>query len=274
MNQDSEHKNEEQILAYVFGKMSKDEIDLFEKSMDSDSVLKEEVLLRKSLYHSFNEASWDSIENKPEYQEIQLLKKKLRDDDFKTASDSIRNAEKTYLQQQIKKTSKVKLYYKLMAVSAIVILFITLPFLNQTNSTDLYNDYANWNELPSSIEKGVTNNATSIEGEVFYNSKQYSEAISSLEANLNNSDKQNTYDLLYLGASYFQTNELEQAHLIFDDLIKSNTLQSSYGYWFKLLMYLNVDDLLQAKKMLNIILENPDYYNHEKAKILYKELTK
>ncbi|MEP0262937.1 hypothetical protein [Dokdonia sp.] len=274
MSQTFENKRQQEIDAYLEGKMSQDEVIAFEEKLAKDSVLKEDVLLQRSLHQSFNEDDWSTIPNEADNEELQSIKSALRNEDNTAISSTIRSVETHYLEVNTpsKKKGNTRFYMR-VAIAAIVLALLTLPFLMQVNTTSHYVQYANWEDLPSLRTKGDTQ-AKIIEGESLYLSQKYKETIQYLEHNIAVNDPYYSYALIYTGASYFQTDNLEKAHETYDLLINSNTLQSSYGYWYKLLLYLKIDDTQKAKEILELILSNQDHYNYSEAKKLQKELEK
>lgn len=272
MSQTFENKRQQEIDAYLEGKMSEDEVIAFEKRMDKDPDLKEDVLLQESLQQSFNEDDWSMIPNDVDNKELQSIKSALRNEDNIAISSTIKSVGASYMNTPAK-TKRNTRFYMQLAIAAIVIMLFALPFLIKMSTTNYYNQYENWDQLPSLRTKGDTQTKI-IEGESLYLSQEYEEAIVYFENTIDVNDPYYSYTLIYLGASYFQVGNTEKAHQTYNLLIDSNTLQSSYGYWYKLLLYLKSDDTQMVKKMLTLILSNSDHYNYQKAKELQEELEK
>jgi len=55
-------------------------------------------------------------------------------------------------------------------------------------------------------------------------------------------------------------------------LSKSNLMDASKGLWYKALVFLKIDDKIEAEKALNQIVENETNYNFNEAKALLKKL--
>ncbi len=71
---------------------------------------------------------------------------------------------------------------------------------------------------------------------------------------------------MYIGASYEQLNENERALVSFDKLTQLTDFEEySKGYWYKLLLYLKLNNRQKALEMKAIILENKNNYNYKKA---------
>ncbi|WP_299768950.1 hypothetical protein [uncultured Dokdonia sp.] len=272
MSQLFEDKRQQEIEAYIQGIMSQEQLAIFEEKLANDKDLQEDVLLQESLRDSFREDNWATVPNDTTNETLQELKTKLRDDSYTSISKTIKEVGVDYQQKMLNEEKKQgkRLYYR-MAIAAMVILLCALPFLINSQLHSDYDQYANWDSLPSLREKGDTQ-AKIIEGESLYLSGNYEEAIQYLKANIDTSDPYYSYALIYLGASYFQIDKLEEAHQAYDALIATNTLQSSYGYWYKLLMYLKVENTEKTNEMLTLILSNPDHYNYTKAKEIQEGL--
>lgn len=273
MSQLFEDKRQQEIEAYIQGTMPQEQLAIFEEKLANDETLQEDVLLQESLRDSFREDNWSTLApNDTTNEELQELKTRLRDESYTSISKTIKYVGVDYQQKILKEEKKQdkRLYYR-MAIAAMVVLLCALPFLINSDSKGDYDQYANWDSLPSLREKGDTQ-AKIIEGESLYLSGNYQEAIEYLKDNIDASDPYYSYALIYLGASYFQVDKLEEAHQAYDTLIATNTLQSSYGYWYKLLMYLKVENTEKTHEMLTLILSNPDHYNYTKAKEIQEGL--
>ncbi len=98
-----------------------------------------------------------------------------------------------------------------------------------------------------------------------FKNKEYKEAITTLTT-IETNDEFYPYALLYIGASYEQLNENERALVSFDKLTQLTDFEEySKGYWYKLLLYLKLNNRQKALEMKAIILENKNNYNYKKA---------
>ena len=272
MSEIFDDKRQQEIEAYIQGTMSQEQVVIFEKKLTTDALLQEDVLLQESLRDSFIEDNWATLTNDSENEELQELKATLRSDTYVNISETIHDVGADYQKKNQQKNIKgaKRLYYRI-AIAAAVLLLCALPFLMNSESEGYYDQYANWDSLPSLREKSDTQ-ANIIEGESLYLSQKYEEAIRYFKDTMDANDPYYSYTLLYLGASYFQVDNLEKAHQTYDTLIATNTLQSSYGYWYKLLMYLKVENTEKTHEMLVLILSNPDHYNYTEAKKIQEAL--
>ncbi len=270
MSQIFENNRQQEIDAYLEGKMSQKEVMIFEEKLEKDSELKENVLLQQSIHQSFKEDDWSTIPNSTDNEELQSMQSILRNEQNTIISSTIRQVGDQYINKDRPTKSNTRFYLRIAMAAAVLMLF-ALPFLINLNSKSYYDQYANWEHLPSLRSKGNTQ-AKIIEGESLYLSQQYTDAIQYFEENIDKQDTYYSYALIYLGTSYFQIDNIEKAHQTYDLLIDSNTLQSSYGYWYKLLLYLKSENIEKAKEMITLIVSNPDHYNYKEARKLEKEL--
>lgn len=263
---DSEDKIQKEIEAYICDNMSKIEKDSFENRMENDADLKEEVLLLKSLNSSFNKkTNAESDLKNVRFQEINTL---LKSKTYKDISKNIKDVHLQYTEETQKKfTLKRRVFFLTSSVAAIFLIFFGIQFFNQnTHLKKYYNEYAHWEDLPSKIEKDHTNN-TKPNIELLYHNNEYKKIIKTLSNNTTDS-----YDLIYLGTAYFHEKNYEKALTIFDELSISTSMDSSKGYWYKLLIYLHENQLDKSKEMLRIITKDQGNYNYKKALLLSKQL--
>ena len=107
--------NQNDIEKYIHDKMDKNERMLFEKSMDSNAELKENVLLEINLHNSFNDAYETNSTLINDQKLIDDLKTELNTKELKETSDFIR---KSTLRFNQKKKTPFKLIYKYTAAVA------------------------------------------------------------------------------------------------------------------------------------------------------------
>lgn len=266
-----ENKNIEALIeGYILDKLSKEELVTFNKLLIKNPDLKEDVLLEKSVYESLNEDKWSLLKNDSKNEELQQLKKQLRNDDIQQLVEKIKNAEKNHFSQKEKTKTLFNRKYFYFVGAAVVILFLFNLLLNPQKA-NYYQEYENWNNLPSLIEKGIDKNII-VESEVLYKDKKYKQLILLINSKITKKNDYYSYALIYLGSAYFKLKKFEKAHQTFDELIQTNSLQNSYGYWYKLLIYLKTNDKVNTDKMINLILKNKEHYNYKKVKKLYTEL--
>ncbi|PHS08575.1 MAG: hypothetical protein COA88_06320 [Kordia sp.] len=270
MNSNKEDKMHEMIDAYINDMMSlKDKLS-FESRMEADEILKEEVFIYMSLKESFNEKDWHTLDKRSHGEALQNIKKELKSATLQNVSINVKKAEEEYYNVINKKLNKRKKFY-FVAIAASFLLFasINLPYLLGNDSLeDHYNNYADWEGIPSLIEKG--DEVAIIEK--LYESKDYNAITSHYEIMQNGSETFHAYSLLKVGASYFFNGNYNEALQVFDVFIQLDTIASSRGNWYKLLVYLKQDNKRKTQETLNVILSNKNNYNYKQALKIKKDL--
>lgn len=268
MNQEFDEKTQREIEAYITQTMSVDEKTSFEARMNGNTPLKQEVLLQQSVHQAFNAEDWP-LDKNADANKIDQLTRQLNSDEYKKAAQNITAASEAYFDKPTLKVAHKKRFpvYKI-AIAAAVLLLITIPFFLTNDSLESqYTAYANWQDIPSFVEKGEPTNDI-IKGEELFRVEQYSEAIDLLT----NENPPSPNTLMYLGISYLELDQTQKAIQVFDQLIATESIENSRGYWYKLLVYLKTDNEPKAKEMLNIILSSKDNYNYKKALVLSKNI--
>jgi len=270
MSSNQEDKMHEMIDAYIFDRMSLEDKLSFENKIANDVSLKEEVLIYKSLKESFNENDWHTLNKRNHNESFENISNALKSETFQEISKNIKNVEHEYYNTINEKQNKSKkFYFAAIAASLLLFVSIALPFLSGNDTLENhYNNYADWESIPSLIEKGA--NVTLIEE--LYESKDYKAIISQYETIPNGNETLHAYSLLKVGASYFFIGNYEKAIQTFDTFIKLDTVASSRGNWYMLLVYLKQDNKKKVKETLDIILSNKNNHNYKQALKIAKEL--
>lgn len=267
MNSNEEIEIQHKIDLYLSNTMSESERLSFEKQMESDTDLKEQVLLQKSIGEVLFESEFDHIKDDEKGKELDQIKNTLKTKEYQEHQESLKSTALIY--------QKTKQRRKLLLVSSVAaaILAITSIFLFPTKDTfeTIYAEYADWDELTSYVEQSDANDFS--KGELLYQEKKYAEAIQFFEIYTKDQNKKlYAPGLMYLGASYFANDNASEALAKYDLLINSNSYDSSKGYWYKLLIYLKQKDSSQVNKTLEMILSNQNNYNYQKAEEIKKSL--
>lgn len=264
MNSNQDDSMQKLIDAYLNNTLSKDEKIAFEKQMQTDPTLKEDLSIYKTMQESFNENDWH-IPNKDKHKEALLeIKKELKSEPLQQISQHIKNAEQQYFEEVNTQKVKPKRFYTLaIAASILLCISIGLPFLFANDSLeDHYNTYQDWDNIPSLTEKGTDNTASEIE--TLFNAKDYKGIIKYYEEEVTK-DTLHPYSLLKVGSAYFYNGNYNIALDIFDAFIGLNTIDSSRGHWYKLLVYLKQDNKVKVEETLKIISSNKANYNYKEA---------
>ena len=258
-------KTQELIERYIHNKMNKEECKDFENQIEKDSFLKENVELQLSIHKAFED---DSVinPNLDNSKRLEKIRKELKTSENQLISKNIYTTGNEYLNNKNKPFYK-KIAAKKLFIAATFLMFLMIVWSNLNTNPNYYETYANWNDLPSSIEKNDSKNLM-LKIEELYNSKKYQEVITEA-LKIKNPD---SYNLIYLGASYVQLKEYKTAEQTFDKLIALNSLESSRGYWYKVLLYLKQEQMDNTNKTLKLIIQNNENYNYKQALELSEKL--
>ncbi len=255
----------EQINQYLKGTLPEDEKQLFEKKLVEDETLREEVIIQKQLFLlqgvDTNDLPFD-YDNKSD---LLVIQNKLQSEEYKLLSAKIRKAS---VEAKNKPTQHKNYWLKYAVAASIVLVFGVLFYFNSQNSLEnYYHENVNWEELPSFVEKGQSENDFS-NGEILFKKGEYTKAIESFNK-IESSNELYPYSLMYIGASYDLLNENNKAIETFDSLSSLTSFQeSSRAHWYKLLIYMKQNNKDKTLEMRTIILKDSSNFNYTKAKNL------
>lgn len=261
------------IDKFLNNEMTAQEQKDFKINIENNKELKDELILQQSVLGllgretSVNYVKEDLSENK----RLKEINNVLNTDKFVELSKVIKNEGEKYEESE----EKISLFAnknirRFMSIAAIFVLFFSAYKFINISSPSYYDQYADWQNLPSMTEKG-DDESKLVKVENWYNNKQYEKVINSYSSN---ESKKSTYELIYLGASFVKSGEYEKANKVFDELITSNSLESSRGNWYKVLVYLKISEQEKAINELEFILKDKENYNFNKARELYEKLKK
>ncbi|MDC8002457.1 tetratricopeptide repeat protein [Aureisphaera galaxeae] len=259
----------QKIERYFRGEMTEEEHAAFEDAMEKDPDLKERVTIHSTIDALEDEEKWMTFEGAPE-----LLKKEA---DLFRSEDTLQFSEKLKAfrnQTSVSETtSKSPWFNKSLwgAIAAILIIAIFVFYPKDPNLNTLFEEYHNWEDLPSLVTKGGDPNDPA-RLESLFRSKDYEGVIASSESLEIAVEGSYAQALLYVGAAHIELGNYRQALATFDRLINSNSLDAHKGYWYKALTYLKQENKEQCLEVLDIIAAEPTYFMHEDAKQLLKEL--
>lgn len=260
----------DQIASYINNEMNEAEKTAFEALLKDDNELASFVETCASLDSVYNENTWN-IKSNASVAEVKALANEFRSDDVITLSETIRNIQKQDNSSTTKKNKKTYFYLISSAVTiAAVMTLFYFTFMQYLTGSEAFEEYHNWNTLPSFVEKGDVED-TPAKAEGLFEAGKYQEALAIFIENA----KSTTYDPnihLYIGVCYVELENYPKAMQTFDELLNSNTLDNHKGYWYKALTYLKQNDAENAKKILQTLVQDANNYNYEKAKELLKKL--
>jgi len=271
MSEEKDIARQEQIRAYILETLSLKERADFEKRMLLDETLKEEVALERSLLTHMNEEDWELMDVEENKERLNELRTALRSEENTALSDMIREVGTEYRTRTSKPVRK-NFFYAVAASIAILVSVTSYFMFKQTTLETYYAEYANWTEIPSFVEKDQGLNAMA-KGEVLYKDHQFQETADYFKEYLQTATEEHRpFVLMYLGAAYTELKQYESALNAFELLTKTNTIASSRGYWYQLLIYLKLEQKEKVQEILAVILLDVDNYNHSKALELQEKL--
>lgn len=271
MSEEKDIARQAQISAYLLETMTPEERRDFEAKMHQDPELQADVALERSLLTHLNEEDWELIDPEPHKERLDALRSSLRSEESIALSEMIKEVGEEYRAKTAKPARKNFLYA--IAASIAILISVTSYFMfKQTTLESYYAEYANWTELPSFVEKDQGTNLMA-QGEVLYKGQQYQKTIDHFTQILSTAtEEQRPFIWMYIGAAYTELEEYDKALGAFDSLIKTNTLESSRGYWYQLLIYLKMEEKEKVKELLQLILKDANNYNYSKALELQEKL--
>ncbi|WP_282044193.1 tetratricopeptide repeat protein [Winogradskyella flava] len=251
---------------YLKGLLSKDEEQSFLKRLKSDTDFNEKFQLEKQLFDALDEESWSFAERNTneanEYLEI------LNSKDIKNLKKTLAETS-TGFNSKKTNTGNKRFFYYLAAASIIVLLGFQMFFNQSISNQDLYEEYVGLNDLPSFVSRSDGSNKLANAQELFEKG-QYADALDIF--NVFESQTENRSNLLiYKGLSYVELEDYENAEQAFNDLVTSDLLDAEKGYWYKALLYLKQDKVLETEGILETIVSE-NFFNSKKARDLLKEL--
>lgn len=260
----------EMIEAYLAQTLSGSERISFEERIKADTNLATEVAICREMHIQYGNAYNTGIYVQYDQEVLTDLKDHLKSEEIHKLSKKIKKGKKIYDDTTNKKPLITYFYYTAAAIAAIAVIFLisTLFTTTNTSSQELYVEYKDWNELPSLTSKGDDQNSLS-KGETIFFEGKYTEVIllfNDLEY------IKNPHVLTYLGLSYLESNDFDNALNTFDQLLKSDTLDNHKAYWYISMAYLKQGNRKKAIEQLQLLRSNKNNYKYKKAGKLLSEL--
>ncbi len=256
----------ETIEAYLDQVLSDTERIAFEERIKNDPDLANEVTINREMRIQYgNSNTFTTSKYAPEI--VTNLKSHIQSKETEELSRQIKEGKKLYDKNLARKKTIIRYMYATVAAVALIFLISTF-FINQDLSTEeLYAQNSNWENLPSLTVKGE-NQQNLAKGEALFNAKKYTEAISYFEGNESN----NPHVLIYLGISHLESNNYQKALATFNQLKTNNTLGSHKAYWYISLTYLKQGQKERAIAALQLLRQNQNNYQYDKAGELLSKL--
>ncbi len=267
----------EQAELYLDGKMTAEELKVFEKEIENNEALQNYIETNKQMRLQYSEDNWGFAKDINQNTKVEELEVLFNSEDTKKTKEAISKASQSYFNTTSKttkggKTGKYKIYFTL-AMAACITLLVGYFINNKSQTaTELYATYSSWEELPSLAERGDSQGTLLYKGEQAFLAKDYKEAKNAFLEAIKASNNFDANTLLYLGIAQLELNEYEAALSNFSKVTKSDSLDASKGYWYTGLTYLKQRAKTKAIKTFELIAANATYYNNDKAKTILEAL--
>ncbi|MBW1297122.1 hypothetical protein [Aquimarina litoralis] len=266
-NQEQYH---DQIDAYLRDELSNDEKILFEQSLQNNPELSAEFKIHQELFAQMDESVWITDMFTPEQEEIKEITSYFRSEEAKKLKETIEKAKANYYKTERTSILKGKWIIPVL-IAASFSIFVILYSINFSESPqELYAKYNEWNDLPSLTSRSDEDQLT--KGQQLFEEKKYNDSFLLFENYIQSTDEVVPATLLYAGISALELDEYKKAISYFDQLINSNAIDQSKGYWYKVLTYLKQGKKEETIQVLEIIIKDQENYNFDKANTLLKKL--
>lgn len=265
----------QQIEDYLNGNLNAEETTAFEYEINSDSQLFDAIEVSKKMKLQYSDEEWDSIKNHKSNKKLKELELLLKTEEFLDKKKAIQTVSDSYFKNEKAKSknpNKFKLYYGIAAAAMLLLLLGFFFKDNKQTNQEIYSSNSNWEELPSLVSRSEINSALLSQGENAFKDKNYKLAEEKFSNYINTSTEFSVNAFLYLGISQLELENYNEALVSFNAIIRSNSIDKSKGYWYKVLVYFKMEDKINAIKTLEIIIENENNFNFTKAKKLLSTL--
>ncbi|MEL6557532.1 MAG: tetratricopeptide repeat protein [Bacteroidota bacterium] len=237
-----------QFDSYTAGKMTPDERDIFEASLEKDVALKQ---------------AFDDYLN---------LTAGLSAFGYAEISEKITEWEAEIVAETETKVVPLKRWYMIAATISLLMVaaFSWWKFGIQDSSEDLYASY--YQPYPDILTSRGAGETLMSEALYSYESGNYDLAIDKLNQVLAD-DQDNSELRFYLGQAYLANSDAINAQAVFKALInEKNFALSDASQWYLALAYLKTGDTIAAKEMLQQINRDTNHAYREKSKQLIERL--
>lgn len=243
---------------YLRGEMTAEEVLAFEKLVENDIDLANELTLEKEFYAHYNQ------ERIPINDQVnrEALETYFKSDEAQQTKAIIQKVAKTHRKKSVK-------FPKMIAAVAVGIMICVFGYLQF--DTNLYQQYYTENDMPILIERGAADQVPSTIV-IAYRAQNFEKANELYRNYLKTNSRFNENVYIYGGMSYLALGNFDQAIIEFNKMTTSNSLDKSKGLWFQALAYVKMNDREKARAVLKQLVSDPNSFNYQKAKRLLEEL--
>ncbi|WP_299219936.1 tetratricopeptide repeat protein [uncultured Aquimarina sp.] len=260
----------DQIDAYLRDELSIEDRALFEQLLQNDPELVKEFKVHQELFAQVDESVWIDKSFTPDIEEVKEVENYFRSAEAKKLKDTIAKVQANYQKKNNTSFLKNRLFLSVLAAASITIFVVLYTMNSNDSSQDLYAGYSEWQDLPSLTSR--SDESQLAEGQRLFEQKKYDESYVLFKEYIKDKNELLPSVLIYSGLSALELDKYTEAISYFDQIINSDTIDQSKGYWYKALVYLKQDKKNTAIKVLEIILKDKQNYNFDKAQALLKKL--
>lgn len=235
----------EDIGRYVAGEMDEQERRAFERRLEADPTLKEQVTLFRSVSES-------------------LATRFQREEDEKKFRANLSGLAEEHITEHDGRSSRLK-WYSLAAAASVILCAVI--FYKPFSSKPSYDEYAVFEPL-ALAGRGQTD-SLKILAEHTFNEKQYDDALAYIDAILKE-EPSNTELKMYKGIALLQLDRYPEANAIFDSIRITPSIYRDHALWLRALSALKQKEYNTCRSMLEEIKPGADDY--KKAQALLDEL--
>lgn len=263
----------EDIDRYLNGDMNDSEKKNFEERISSNSEMASALNFEKEMRMIYSEDEWSTLNRSVlNSDRAKAMKSYLQSDEITTIKETISN-----VIADNRKTYSRKSFIKQLAVAASILLISTISYFSiKSNGTDfesiINEEYKN---LPSLVNRSESADSRLVEGQQYFENKDYKNAIISFNEYQKISSESaatNSISYVYNGLSYLGINDYTNAIEQFNLLENSKSFQAKKAEWYKALVYLKQNNKELLREALEGITSNSSNYNYSKAKELLNEI--
>lgn len=269
-----EEKVYHNIQSYLGGTMSANVLMAFEEELKTNSELREEVELYKSIIYHLKD-----IDNEEEVFSDTTYKQTLTsfvtseeghelDVKLKAIGKAYHTTSKKKAKQKTKKSRVI--YFALSTAAVFAVVFSMLNFGN-TSGVDLYNSYYESSDLPSFVSRGEEKTLLS-KATISFNTLQLDKALQQFTDYIDKKEDVNPLVFIYTGLIKAEQGDIQLAIQQFDLLENSNAIDKSKALWFKALTYLRFEQKPKAKAVLQTIISDSNNFKFKEAKELLEKI--
>ncbi|MGD0341451.1 MAG: hypothetical protein ABSA76_07075 [Bacteroidales bacterium] len=235
------------IERYIAGEMNESEKQWFLKELDGNSVLREEVALRKKT---------DNV---------------LKSHDIIQLRNKLSEIEKNRGSRVASKSPAKRVSLSIAAVIAGLIIISSIAFFGTrhlTNDEIINQYYRSYDGVSISRSSRSTANSDYSTGLEYYNIHDYKNAALYFSKVLN-TDPENMESTMFYGTSSFEVSNYPEAKKSFTKVIDNNdNLFIEDAEWYLALCYVKTNDMKKASDQLKAIKNSRSIYSRNAAKIL------